>query len=89
MQQFASSEIEHEGKCTKLFPEYWNGGHLLLGNELYVYKGDDISREELYLKKRMVSFVKDLGYPRGVTPQDEASHKHLKRLTDTRQRMDA
>lgn len=59
------------------------------GNGLYAYKGDDLSQEELYLKMRLKSFVKDQGYPRGVNPQDETARKHLKRLIDSRLLMDA
>lgn len=59
-----------------------------MGNRLYVYKRDSLSREELYLKKCLMSFIKDLSYPGGVIPWDEASRKCLKRLIDTRLLMD-
>lgn len=36
---------------TDLFHKYWNKGHFLKGNGSYVYKEDDLSHEEFYLKK--------------------------------------
>lgn len=39
--------------------------HFLMGNALYVYKEEDLSQEELYQKKWLVSFIKDLGYLEG------------------------
>lgn len=66
------------GKCTNLFPKYWNNGHFLMGNKLYIYKKDDLSQDYLYLNKWMVDFVKDLGYLGGVTPRYEASQKCVK-----------
>lgn len=90
MQRYALLEIERGGKYTNLFPKYWNKGHLLMENGLYVYKGGGWPLSgRLVLKKRMVSFVKDLGYPEGVVPQDEASKKCLKLLIDTRLLMNA
>lgn len=62
-----------EDKCIHLFPKYWNEVHFLVGNEIYVYKGEDIYQENLYLSKQMISFVKYPGYPMGVTPQNEAA----------------
>lgn len=35
-----------------------------------------------------MSFLKYLGYLKGINPQDEASHKHSKRLIDTLLLMD-
>lgn len=57
-----------EGKCIELFPKYWNKGHFLMGNMLYVYEEDVLSQEELYMNKQLMNFVKDLGYPKGVIP---------------------
>lgn len=68
------------GRCTNLFNKYWNNSHLLMRNELYLYKGDELSEENMYLKKWMMGFVKVLGYPRGVTPQDKDSRRTLKLL---------
>lgn len=48
-----------------------------------------MSQEELYLKKRVITFVKELCHVRGVTPQDETSRKCLKRLIKIRLLMDA
>lgn len=53
------------GRCTNLFPKYWIEVHFLIGNGLYIYKGDNISQEDLYLKKQMIGFVKDPGYAMG------------------------
>lgn len=72
-----------EDTCIPLFPKYWNEVHFLVGNEIYVYKGEDIYQENLYLSKQMIGFVKYPGYPMGVTPQDEAAQKHLKCHIDT------
>lgn len=44
-------------------------------NVLYIYKGDDITQEYLYLENLLMGFVKDLDYPRGGFPWDEASSK--------------
>lgn len=37
-----------------------------------------MSQKEIYLKKRLITFFKELGYVRGVIPLDEASEKRLK-----------
>lgn len=55
-----------------------------MGNRLQVYKEEDLSQEELCVKKRLSSFVKDLGYLGGSIPQDEVDKKCLKCLIDTR-----
>lgn len=60
-----------------------------MGNGLYIYIEEGLYQEYLYLNKQIMNFFKDPIYTRGVTPPDEASHKHLKRLTDTRLLMDA
>lgn len=60
-----------------------------MGNGLYVYKWDDISHMDLYLMKQLIGFIRELGYPEGITPCDEASQKHLKRLVDTCLLLDA
>lgn len=44
---------------------------------VYVYKGEKPSQEELYLKKCLESFVKDVGHPRGITSQYEFDQKHF------------
>lgn len=72
---------------TNLFDNYWNQGYFLTWNGLYVYKVSDISQEEIYLKKRITTFFKELSY--GVFSQDEASKIHLKLLIKTRMLMDA
>lgn len=46
---------------------------LLVGNESYIYKEYDLTQEEFYLKRRLVVFIKELGYAGCVTPHDETS----------------
>lgn len=46
-------------------------------NELYVYKEDGLSQENLYLKKRLVGFVKKLGYPLGCYSSGQSFTKAL------------
>lgn len=75
--------------CTSLFPKYCYKSHFLIGNELHVYKGGNLSHEDLYLKKSTICFIKELGYPVSITPRDEASRKHLKRIIDTHLLVDA
>lgn len=55
----------------------------------YVYKEDDMSWEELYLKKWFLTYFNVLGYVEGVILQDEASRKILKRLIEAYMLMDA
>lgn len=31
-----------KGKCTKFFPKYSNESNFLIGNELYIYKEEDL-----------------------------------------------
>lgn len=40
---------------------------------MYIYKWDGLYQKELYMKKRLVNYVKDLGYLKGVIPPDEDS----------------
>lgn len=79
---------EVEEKYVELFPKYWNVSHFLMGNEVYIYKGQDLSHKELYSKKRLTNFVKDMGYLGGVTPQDEPNWEFFKCLINTRMLMD-
>lgn len=44
-----------------------------MGNGSYVYKEGDMSHEELYLKKRLVTFVKELSHAYGFYSGDETS----------------
>ena len=32
-------------------------------NGLYVFKEDNLSQKDLYLKRQLVGFIKELGYP--------------------------
>lgn len=48
-----------------------------------------MSYEELYLNKRLITFFKELGYVRGIVPQEETSRKHLKWLIETCMLVDA
>lgn len=52
----------------------------LIGNEVYVYKDNDLTIEDLYQKKRLMSFFIDLGYFRGGTPTEETDQKCLQRI---------
>lgn len=73
-------KIGQEYKCTYLFRKFWSQGHFLMGNELYVYREDDLSQEEIYLKKLLVAFSIELGYVWGVIPQGESSKRQLNGL---------
>lgn len=48
-----------------------------MGNNMYVYQENDITTEALYLKKKLVAFIKDLGYFRGGTPVEEFEKKRV------------
>lgn len=51
-----------------------------MGNESYVYKEDDLSQKELYLKKQLVTFFKELSYVGGAILWDGSSRKRSKWL---------
>lgn len=53
---------EVEGKRVNLFPKYWIEGQFLMENGVYVYKEENLSLEDLYLNKQLISFIEDLGY---------------------------
>lgn len=74
--------------CTDLFYTYLNQGNFLTENGSYVYKESDLYQYELYLKKKMPTFIKELGYIRGVITNDKNSKKHLKWLIETNLLMD-
>lgn len=65
-------------RCTIIFHKYYNICHFLVGNGLDVYEECNLFQEELYLKKRLFSFVKELTHVGSVTPHNEASKKRLK-----------
>lgn len=46
-------------------------------NGMYVYKEDDLSTEDFYQKKRLMSFINDLCYLIGGIPSKEADRKRL------------
>lgn len=71
-------KTEPEYRCTYLFYKFWNQYHFWTGYGSYIYKENDFYHEELYLKKQLITFFKELGYARGVVPQDEALRKHFK-----------
>lgn len=60
-----------------------------MGNGPYIYKEGDLSKDELYLRKQLVTFVKGLDHFGGVIPSDETSKKRLKWHVKTRLLMDA
>lgn len=80
---------ETKNKCTILLHKYWNQGNFLTVNGLYACKESYPSHYELYLKKWMTTFIKELSYVESVIPQDDTSKKFLKRLVETRLEMDA
>lgn len=63
----SSIGTEIKNQCTGLFWKFWNQCHFLLENELYVYKESDMWHKELYLKKQLVTFFKELGYVGGFS----------------------
>lgn len=73
-----------KGICANLFSRYWNEGHFLLGNHLFMYNEKDLSNEAWYQKGQLVKFISNLGYVGGVTPVAEIDKKRLKCLIDIR-----
>lgn len=71
-------------QCSCIFSKFWHQINFLLDLGSYVYRMDNLSQEDVFLKKWLVSFFEDLGYVRGVVPPDAASKKQLQRLTETR-----
>lgn len=63
----SSIGTEIKNRYTGLFWKFWNQCHFLLESELYVYKESDMSHKELYLKKQLVIFFKELGYVGGFS----------------------
>lgn len=53
-----------------------------MGNNICVYKHEDLIAEDFYLKKRLMSFINDLSYFGGGTLIHEVGRKHLQRLID-------
>lgn len=51
--------------------------------EPYVYKLDDMSREETYMKSKFVAFFEDLGYIDNVVPSGETPRKQKKWFIET------
>lgn len=66
-----------EDMCSNMFHKYWNKGHFMMRNDMYVYKEGDISLEEIYMKKQLVTFIKELDHIGVVTHCDESSNKYL------------
>lgn len=64
-----------DGRYTELFPNYWTKNHFLLGNGVYVYKDEDLTTEDLYHTKWMMSFIIDLVYIGNDVPLDEVGQK--------------
>lgn len=81
--QVCAIRIRTENRCTNLFPKFLNQGHFLMENGSYIYKESGMSQKEIYLKKRLITFFKELGYIGGVIPLDEASEKRLKWFIET------
>lgn len=75
-----------EDRFTIQFPKHYNKGHFVMGNILYVYNENYVSKGSL--KRWIAGFVKVLGYVGGVTPWDEAPHERLKLLIENRLLMD-
>lgn len=45
-----------------LFSKYWNEGHFLLQNPLYVNNEKDLLNEPRYHKGRLMEFINNMGY---------------------------
>lgn len=50
---------------------------------------DDLSQEEVFIKKKFLSFFKELGHVGGIVSPDSESNKLLERFTETLLHMDA
>lgn len=46
------------GRCTSLVPKYKNEGHGRMGNILYIYKGDEHSKEDQICRSDLGAFSK-------------------------------
>ena len=77
-----------EGRCTELFPKYLDEEYFLIGNRVYVYKEKDLTTEDLYHKKRLMSFINDLGYLGSGIPSDKAGQKRLQCLINVQSLME-
>lgn len=70
-------KIEHMPSyvSANLFCKFWSQSHLLTWNESYVYKEDDIYQEDVFLKRKMVDFYKEVSYVGYTVPPNVASDK--------------
>lgn len=57
-------------KFLDIFSKFLGQSHFLEESGSYVYKMDDLTQEDIFLKRQRVSLYKALGYARGVTPSD-------------------
>lgn len=54
-----------------------------------MYKDNNLSTEDLYYKKLLMSFISDLGYLRGGVPSKKADQRRLYHLIDIQLLMEA
>lgn len=62
-------------QCSDNFSKFWLQSHFLADVECYVYKLNDFSQEETYMKRNLVAFFKNLGLMDIVAPSGAASKK--------------
>lgn len=65
--------LEPPYQCSNIFSKFWQQSHLLSKSKSHVYRMNDLSQEDIFLKRQVVSFSDALGYARGVIPHDVGS----------------
>lgn len=71
-----------DGRCVELFNKCWTVSHFLMGNNVYVYKDEDLITDELYQNKLLMSFIRDLGCFGGGTAIYEVNQNFLQYLVN-------
>lgn len=71
-----------KGRCTYMFPEYWNEIRFLLGISSFAYSEKDLYENVQHQKGQLVKFINNMGYLGGITSMAKADKKGLKCFID-------
>lgn len=72
MQRFVPLRLNQNVDSCVYFVSFGARGLFLTGNGSYIYKENNPSREDLYLKKWLIIYFKELGYAESFVRQHEA-----------------
>lgn len=79
---FCNIYFKHPYQCSDKFSDFWRHNYFSKNDGSYIYKLDDFTHEETYMKRKPIAFFEYLGYVDNVFLFGDAPRKWKKRFIE-------